>query len=438
MQHTFHPSQALFASLRALIGAQSVRWSVDVLDTGGDTYPPVVVIPRSEEDVAAVLAFATREGLKIVVRGGGQQFGLGFPATGGDLVLSTNGLDRLIEHAPLDMTVTMQAGLRLWDLQQRLSDARQWLALDPALGREATVGGVIATNASGTRRLRYGGVRDHLLGIRVALPDGTIANGGGKVVKNVAGYDLPKLYCGSLGTLGVILAATFRLYPLPPASRRITFSSVDLSRLCQLALQILDAHVTPVGLDLARTYPPTGTYTLTVTLEMVESVLADQTASLLRLAGDLRETARISDDDPLSIWRERGDSSLLVRPPGTGMALKVSVLPTEVGRWLAEAERLERQHDLCLQWRAHAGHGIIFARFTHRLSDVARLSALVEPLRAVALERKGSLVIIDAPPDLARRVDVWGPVPALDVMRRLKAQFDPQSTLNPGRFVGGI
>jgi glycolate oxidase FAD binding subunit len=438
MQHTSPPSQALFASLRALIGAQSVQWSVDVFNTGDDASPPVAVIPRSEEDVAAVLAFATREGLKIVVRGGGQQLGLGFPAAGGDLVLSTTELDRLIEHAPLDMTVTAQAGLRLWDLQQRLSDARQWLALDPALGREATIGGVIATNASGMRRLRYGGVRDHLLGVRVALPDGTIASGGGKVVKNVAGYDLPKLYCGSLGTLGVILAATFRLYPLPPASRRVTFTSTDLSHLCQLALQILDGHVTPVGLDLACAFPSTGAYTLAVTLEMGEGALAEQTASLLGLVGELHDTAHISDNDPTRIWCEMGDPFHVLQSPGEGMALKVSVLPTEMERWLQEAERLAQRHDLSLQWQAHAGHGIIFARFTDRLSDVARLAAVVEPLRAVALERSGSLVVIDASPALARRIDVWGPVPALDVMRRLKAQFDPHATLNPGRFVGGI
>jgi len=428
----------LFASLAALIGAQRVRWSVDVLNAVDDTSPPVIVMPSSEEEVATVLAFVNQKGLKVIVRGGGRQSGLGFPPSGGDLLLSMVGLDKLIEHAPLDMTVTVQAGLRLGDLQQRLLYAQQWLALDPAGAPEVTVGGVIATNASGTRRLRYGGVRDQILGIRIALPDGTIASGGGKVVKNVAGYDLPKLYCGSLGTLGVILAATFRLYPLPPASRSVMFTSADLSRLCQLVREIPDASVTLTGLDLDCPYPPAGTYTLTVTLEMGGRALEDQTATLLQIAGDLRGIAQIKNNDPVYIWREIEQPSYMQRLPGVSMLLKVSVLPTEVERWLKEAQRLERQHRLQLHWRAHAGHGIIFACFTNPLSDLAPLQAVVEPLRAVALERGGSLVVIDAPPDVRRHIDVWGPIPALDVMRRIKAQFDPHSTLNPGRFVGRI
>src|SRR5262245_40069748 len=166
--------------------------------------------------------------------------------------------------------------------------------------------------------------------------------------------------------------------------------------------------------------------------------LEDQTATLLQIAGDLRGIAQIKNNDPVYIWREIEQPSYMQRLPGVSMLLKVSVLPTEVERWLKEAQRLERQHRLQLHWRAHAGHGIIFACFTNPLSDLAPLQAVVEPLRAVALERGGSLVVIDAPPDVRRHIDVWGPIPALDVMRRIKAQFDPHSTLNPGRFVGRI
>src|SRR5215813_13769577 len=138
MQDISHLSQDLFASLAALIGAQRVRWSVDVLNAVDDTSPPVIVMPSSEEEVATVLAFVNQKGLKVIVRGGGRQSGLGFPPSGGDLLLSMVGLDKLIEHAPLDMTVTVQAGLRLGDLQQRLLYAQQWLALDPAGAPEVT------------------------------------------------------------------------------------------------------------------------------------------------------------------------------------------------------------------------------------------------------------------------------------------------------------
>src|SRR5439155_4019047 len=183
--------QSLQAALDPLVGG-SVRVADDG-DSVAGVRPQLVVEPGNEEQVSAVLAFANREGLKVLVRGGGTQLGLGFPPTGGDILLSTARLNQLVEHAPHDMTATVQAGMRLADLQSALAHAHQWLALDPLLGPTVTIGGLIATNASGPRRLRYGGVRDQLIGIRVVLPDGTTAKAGGKVVKNVAGYDLIKL-----------------------------------------------------------------------------------------------------------------------------------------------------------------------------------------------------------------------------------------------------
>ncbi|MDQ6660866.1 MAG: FAD-binding oxidoreductase, partial [Chloroflexota bacterium] len=211
--------QSLQAALDPLTGGY-VRLAEDT-DTVAGVRPQIVVEPGNEEEVSAVLAFADQEGLKVLVRGGGTQLGIGFPPRGGDILLSTLRLNQLVEHAPHDMTATVQAGLRLSDLQATLANTRQWLALDPAPGSAATIGGIMATNASGPRRLHYGGVRDQIIGIRVVLPDGTIAKGGGKVVKNVAGYDLSKLFTGSLGTLGVIVAATFRLYPIATASRTV-------------------------------------------------------------------------------------------------------------------------------------------------------------------------------------------------------------------------
>src|SRR5262249_2326890 len=156
--------------------------------------------------------FADGQGLKVLVRGGGTQLRLGNVPKGGDILLSLERMNHIIAHAPHDMTVTVQAGMPLSTLQHHLGGARQWLALDPMLddaATGATIGGIIATNATGARRLRYGGVRDQIIGVRTVLADGTIAKGGGQVVKNVAGYDLPKLFTGSLGTLGVITAATF-------------------------------------------------------------------------------------------------------------------------------------------------------------------------------------------------------------------------------------
>jgi len=170
--------QSLQETLGALVG-DHVRPATES-DLVAGVQPQFVVEPGKEEEIAKVLAFADREGLKVLVRGGGTQLNTGLPPTDGDVLLSMARLNTVVEHAPHDMTVTVEAGLKLIDLQAHLARTRQWLALDPALDPNATIGGIISTNLSGARRLRYGGVRDQIIGIRVVLPDGIIAKGGGR------------------------------------------------------------------------------------------------------------------------------------------------------------------------------------------------------------------------------------------------------------------
>src|SRR5579859_5170749 len=246
--------------------------------------PRVVVTPGSEEEVAAVLAFADREGLKVLPRGGGTQLGLGFPPSGGDILLSTARLNAIVEHAPHDQTVSVLPGLPLADLQASLARTRQWLALDPSTGPAATLGGLIAASPSGPRRLRYGGVRDQIIGVRVALADGTIAKGGGKVVKNVAGYDLPKLFTGSLGTLGVVVSATFRLYPLAAASRTVLFNAPELRTLGECALAVSTSTLVPSAIDVLGSNDQEKPSTMAVRFEMGEEAAEAQAAKLIELA----------------------------------------------------------------------------------------------------------------------------------------------------------
>lgn len=399
--------------------------------------PRMVVTPGSEEEVAAVLAFADREGLKVLPRGGGTQLGLGFPPSGGDILLSTARMRAIVEHAPHDQTVSVLPGLPLADLQASLARTRQWLALDPPVGPAATLGGLIAANPSGPRRLRYGGVRDQIIGVRVALADGTIAKGGGKVVKNVAGYDLPKLFTGSLGTLGVIVGATFRLYPLAAAARTLTLRSPDLAALGDLALRVTASQLVPAAIDIAGASDDDPA-TFAVSFETGGDAAAEEQASeALALAGSLGATARTLSGAAEDAFWEQLDAGLAPSPSTAGISLllKASVVPTGVARWLARLGTAMREGDVRARWRAHAGHGLIFARLE---GTAEALIALVEPLRAAARAERGSLVVADAPPAIASRVDVWGPSAALDVMRGLKARFDPHGTLNPGRFVGGI
>ena len=222
-------TQSLQSALEPLVG-DWVHAATDA-DSVAGIQPQVVVEPANETEIAAVLAFANKNGLRVLVRGGGTQLDMGLPPRGGDILLSTARLNRIVEHVPGDLVVIAEAGLPLATLQEALAKTNQWLALDPDLAPEATIGGLVATNATGPRRLRYGGVRDQIIGIHVVLPDGTIAKGGGKVVKNVAGYDLPKLFTGAMGTLGVIVSATFRLYPLPVASRTMHISASSVTPL---------------------------------------------------------------------------------------------------------------------------------------------------------------------------------------------------------------
>ncbi len=424
----------LRASLGALVGNRARP--AEEADAVAGVRPRVVVEPRDEEEVAAVLAFADREGLKVLVRGGGTQLGMGFPPSAGDVLLSTALLDGVVEHNPQDLTVIVRAGMPLAALQERLAQARQWLALDPPLPPAATIGGLVATGASGPRRLRYGGVRDQIIGIRFVTADGTIAKGGGKVVKNVAGYDLPRLFTGSLGTLGVIVSATFRLYPLPVASRTVVLSAPDPAPLCDLAVRTIGTTLVPTALDVAGPTESNGECVCAARFESGEAAAEDQATRLLELAGDLGASARtLRDDEEATFWRQLAVPLSEANGAAQGAALvaRASLLPSEMAGWLAQLRDTGAQTGLTTRWRAHAGHGLVFMRLEG--AESALVDA-VELLRAAAVQRQGSFVVLDAPPALAAGVDMWGPVPAQALMRRLKERFDPNATLNPGRFVG--
>ena len=429
--------QSLQSALEPLVGL-GVRPAEDE-DTIAGVRPRVVVEPAQEEEVAAVLSFANKEGLRVLVRGGGTQLGLGSPPTGGDILLSTTRLNAVVDHAPHDLVVTAQAGLSLTTLQDTLQYSKQWLALDPHLAPAATVGGIVATNASGPRRLRYGGVRDSIIGIRIVLADGTIAKGGGKVVKNVAGYDLPKLFTGALGTLGVIVSATFRLYPLPIASGTVCITSTSIASLCDLAVRIIGSALIPTIIDVFGDTTRTNSYTMGVRFEMGQDAVEAQTSALLAMIAEINgttiQTAQpLERDDETQFWSHTMQTDDATNAAKT-LTLKASVLPTEVGHWLTSVVQVCQQQRLRATWRAHAGHGIVFAQLW---GDNATLVSAVHDLRQVALAHQGSLIVTDAPPTLAHQLDMWGPIPALAVMRNLKARFDPNNILNPGRFVGGL
>jgi glycolate oxidase FAD binding subunit len=398
------------APLRAACGEVAEVTTGDAVDGVPARW---VAWPRSTGEVSAVLRAAAELGLRVVARGTGTRLSWGVPPTAVDLIVDTSRMDAVLAHAAGDLVVTTQAGLRMVDLQNQLAPHRQRLALDSA----GTIGGTIATAASGPLRYRYGSVRDLLIGITVVLADGTVARSGGTVVKNVAGYDLGKLYTGSLGTLGVITEAVFRLHPLPEASRWITVAAADATRAAAAVAAVRASQHDPVAVevDRAASGPPV---TVGVAIEGVTGGIDGRAEAVTdMLAGAAGAPGTVTDQPP-DWWGQPPH-------PPQGPAATVTCEPTGLADLLATAPGA---------LRGSAGAGVLVAG----LSDGDRLGTELAQLRRIATWHGGGAVLRCAPPHRKAGLDVWGPVPALALMRRLKDQFDPQHRLSPGRFVGGI
>jgi glycolate oxidase FAD binding subunit len=351
----------------------------------------------------------------VVVRGNGTKLGWGAPVEGVDLVVDTHRLDRIIEHAPGDLLVRTQAGVALSTVQDRCAGSGQMLALEPIVAG-GTVGGTIATDASGPRRLRYGTCRDLLVGITVVLADGTVAHAGGKVVKNVAGYDLGKLYIGSFGTLGVVTEAVFRLHPRPAAVALASVTVPDAHSAAQAAARVRGSQAALSALEVDRP-DPAGPL---VVAALVEGAAASARAD--RVAGLLGPGATVADAMPdwwgTAPWR------------AGGTALKISVPLSRVADAMMSLQR--HASGLPLALRGSLGTGVLYAG----VPGPAPLRELVAALRADLSTMDGTAVVLATP--TPHGLDQWGPVRGLTLMRQVKQRFDPHRLLAPGRFVGGI
>ena len=394
--------------------------------------PRMIAEPGTAEDLARCLRWARGAGLKVTPRGGGTKMGWGNPPAACDLLLSTARLNRVREHAWADMTVIAEAGCRVADLQKALAEHGQHLALDPLWPERATIGGILSTNDSGTLRLRYGSLRDLIIGITVALPDGTLAKSGGKVVKNVAGYDLAKLFTGALGTLGVIVQAIFRLHPLPRETRSLTFSGTPAA-LNQLLLSILDSRLTPIGLQL-RAAP--GGARLDVRFDGTAAGIQAQIDQLRQLAAP----SPAPSDAPADIWTSHQAIWDGAAPAPRRLVARLSVLPARIATVCALIERSAAARSLAWQMVVQ-GVGAGYVRLEGDEPALrATLLALREELAGTGETKPGgTIVALGCPLAVKRGLDVWGPAAdAQPVMVRIKQRFDPDGTLSPGRFLGGI
>src|SRR5438445_8673221 len=274
-------TEATWGEITAIVGDGNIRPAMTADEVDG-VAPVAVVEPGAAEDLAMVLACANRTGLAVIPRGGGTKLDWGNPPRHADLVLSTARLGRVLEHAWGDITATVQAGCTVAQFQRTLAEHGQRLALDPLWPERATIGGILATNDSGALRARFGSLRDLIIGVTLALADGTLARSGGKVVKNVAGYDLPKLAAGSLGTLGVITEAVFRLHPLPHEARSLSFTASSFQILSSLADRIRDSRLAYSCLQLRA--ESNGEPSLDVAFEGTRAGLDAQAKQLRQLA----------------------------------------------------------------------------------------------------------------------------------------------------------
>jgi glycolate oxidase FAD binding subunit len=378
--------------------------------------PRYVATPGSTDEAAEVMRIAAAHDLAVVARGAGTKQHWGLPPRRLDLVVDTGRLTGIVEHAAGDLVVVVRAGTPLAELAEKVAPAGQQLALDPMPG--ATVGGTVAVNTSGPRRMQYGTARDLLIGITVVRADGKVAHSGGKVVKNVAGYDLGKLITGSYGTLGLITRCAFRLHPLPAETAYVTRRVDTVVEAGARATAVRRSQVVAAGIELDA--PPGGDVEVAVLLEGTPEGVSDRAAAAADLLdGDVGATAP-------PWWG--------TYPWGPGdIGLKLTAPLSQVAALTTAARAAAEPYAVPLHVRGSAGVGVLYAGLPGDTDPVA-VTALVEQLREVAEH----VVVLTAPAAVRERLDVWGPVDGLDLMRRVKAQFDPGSRLAPGRFVGGI
>jgi glycolate oxidase FAD binding subunit len=392
------------------------------------------IAPTSAAELAEAVHAADRDGQAVAPVGGGTQLDLGMPPTRLDVIINTSGLDRVVEYEPADLTITVEAGVRFSKLQSLLAEQGQLLALDPPAEDDATLGGLIATNASGGLRFAYGTARDLVLGTRVANADGTLTHSGGRVVKNVAGYDLNKLYIGSLGTLGIIVELSLKLAPIPPANASVIAQFADLDGARGVLKAVVHSPLSPLAVELLGPGASAAAGLPTERLivfrvggypQAVERQVRDLSELLVQHGGRRVEA-------PESAWDDLAASRVaaLRRP----IVLKAAGPISASGTLLHILETRLAGLDPTV-W-SHAGNGIAFAA-CNLPSDAG---VLLETRGAIAaLGSNASLVIQRCPTQLKGSLDVWGdPGSSLALMRALKSKLDPHSTLNPGRYVGGI
>jgi glycolate oxidase FAD binding subunit len=408
--------------------------------------PKAVVSPGSVEEVSKLLAYANSEKLAVVPRGNGTKMAQGGVPRTLDVVLSLLRINRITEHDVPNLSLSVQAGMTLSAVQEKLAATGKgsFLPLDPSYTKQATIGGIIATNGSGPQRYLYSTARDLLLGLKAVSPNGDIVAFGGKTVKNVSGYDMTKLMIGSWGALGVITEITTKLLPLPEASATLLVSFENLAKAGSLTRKVLHSALLPSAMELmdgkaASQLGEKGKYLVAFNLEGVGEAVERQVAEIGEMGkkeGAI-DTKVLKGQEERSFWQRVRDFALVTKAP---VILKSNFVISKQAEILGNYENWAQAAGIGGAFVGHAGNGILTSYLLE--ADVAKTSPLVDLIgkfAAEAAKHDGNLVVESCPSELKAKISVWGQ-PRTDavVMRRLKEKMDPFGVLNPGRFVGGL
>lgn len=428
----------LAAKLEAALGTGAVESGARTLASYNvdGKIPSILLTPHDPEQISAALRICVEAEASVIPWGGGTAMGLGNIPRQADVILGLERLDGLIEHDDANLTATVQAGLKVAPLQKILAQRNQFLAMDPPNPGLATIGGTVAANINGARRMLHGGVRDLVIGMKMVLATGEQIKAGGKVVKNVAGYDMCKLFVGSLGTLGVITEVTFKLAPIPESAATLVafgplsqglrlVNELSQSTLLPAALAILSADVFKAT-NFSFTMPA-----VAVWAEGFEEAVARHLREVQELAGRTGLTAEIfRGETHQRLWESVCDFSTR----GEGVVYRLTIPLASVAEVVAQIDRWSAS-ERPARFIAHAGCGTVWCS----LDAVSSNAEWFSILSALAQEQRGHVVMVAAPPAFKEGIDVWGsPPPSLAIMREIKHQFDPQGILNPGRFIARL
>lgn len=437
-------SEVVTSRMSAMLGARAVAWTAvtpeqqqQVMNAIASEVPPAAIVyPETVDQLSQVMAAANESHWRVLPMGRGSKLSWGGLAKGIDLVVSTAKLNRVVEHAVGDFTVTVEAGLKVAELQQLLAAEGQFLAVDPAFLQSATVGGVVATADTGSLRQRYGGLRDMLIGVQFVRYDGELARAGGRVVKNVAGYDLMKLMTGAHGSLGILSELTFRLYPMAATSRTLVLTGGEMAIEKAIA-EVRYSGLTPVAMDLTlagltqqllktQNTPNTPSMSLIARFQGIPDGVEEQTERLKKIATThALSLQQLDAEQDKTFWHE---IDALIKPGS--VLCKVGMRPSALPALLAQLEP-----GSC-EVKVHGSSGLGWIQWP---TDAENVKQAIEKVRSHTQDNGGFLSILQAPAELKQSMDVWGYTGnALKIMSNIKEKFDPHRILSPGRFVGGL